>query len=125
MPARYGGFETAIEEIGSRLVGQIDLSVYGKPEQDIGKNYLGIKRIEVPALHFKALETLSRTFLSILHVIFINKPDLVILFNCANSPFIFLLKLARIPVILHPDGLEWKRGKWGKFGKWYLKTCEG
>jgi glycosyltransferase involved in cell wall biosynthesis len=125
VPARYGGFETAIEEIGSRLVGQIDLSVYGKPEQDIGKNYLGIKRIEVPALHFKSLETLSRTFLSVLHVIFINKPNLVILFNCANSPFIFLLKLARIPVILHPDGLEWKRGKWGKFGKWYLKTCEG
>ena len=124
VPARYGGFETAIEEIGSRLVGQMDLSVYGKPENDMGESYLGMTRIELPALAFKSLETLSRTLLSVLHVIFVNKPNVVILFNCANSPFIFLLKLARIPVILHPDGLEWKRGKWGKFGKFYLKACE-
>jgi glycosyltransferase involved in cell wall biosynthesis len=35
-----------------------------------------------------------------------------------------LLRARRIPVATHVDGLEWKRAKWGRFGKRYYRAAE-
>ena len=66
VPARYGGFETAIEEIGKRLVVRgHEVVVYcrGAERPDLDE-HLGMQLVHLPAARKKALETLSHTALS-------------------------------------------------------------
>ena len=124
VPAQYGGFETAVEEVGQRLAATgHDVTVYGR-RTDGSAEFLGMKRVELRAVPRQSMETLSRTILAVLHVIFRSRPDVVIMFNCANSPLLPLLRLARIPTAVHTDGLEWRRGKWGKTGRRYYRVAE-
>jgi glycosyltransferase involved in cell wall biosynthesis len=126
VPANYGGFETAIEEIGQRLVQQgHEVTVYGR---SIGKDspdeYLGMRCINLPALRSKAFETLSHTALSTAHLTASRRHDVGFVFNAANSPFVPLIRARTGAVALHVDGLEWKRDKWGKWGRRYYRMAE-
>ena len=120
VPAQYGGFETAVEEVGRRLVERgHEVVVYCRGE-DRSAEHLGMRRVRLPAVPHPAAETLSHTALSIGHLL-AKRCDVAILFNAANSVLLPALKAARIPVAVHVDGLEWKRGKWGPVGRrWYL-----
>ncbi|WP_338371942.1 glycosyltransferase, partial [Enterococcus faecium] len=120
MPAAYGGFETAIEEVGRRLADRgHDVVVYTRGSERREKEYLGMRGVHLPAIPVKQIETLSHTGLSALHLMFRRRPDATFVFNAANSPFLPLLRLRRAPVALHMDGLEWRRSKWGPRGKAY------
>jgi len=126
VPAHYGGFETAIEEIGRRLVEQGDeVTVYCRPTGATPPtNHLGMRLVNLPSLHSKSLETLSHTALSVVHLLARERPDVAIVFNAANAPFVPLLRLRGIPVAVHVDGLEWKRAKWGGAGRHYYRRAE-
>lgn len=122
-PARYGGFETAIEEIGSRLVTMgHDVVVYCRGE-DRSTEYLGMRRVRLPALRHPVMETLSHTALSVGHML-THRSDVALVFNAANAPLLPLIRAARIPVAVHVDGLEWKRAKWGPLGRRYYLVGE-
>ncbi|HVN11257.1 MAG TPA: DUF1972 domain-containing protein, partial [Kineosporiaceae bacterium] len=123
VPARYGGFETAVEEVGSRLVAKgHEVTVYCRGE-DRSLEYLGMQRVRLPAVKHPVMETLSHTALSSLHL-WRHRPDAAIVFNAANAPVLPLLKAARVPFAVHVDGLEWKRAKWGPRGRDYYLQCE-
>jgi glycosyltransferase involved in cell wall biosynthesis len=126
VPAQYGGFETAIEEIGQRMVRDgAEVTVYCRNgEAERRKTHLGMKLVHLPALRMKIAETLSHTALSALHLVFSRKYDAVFVFNAANAPFIPLLRLKGTPVAVHVDGLEWKRSKWGGRGRSYYRRVE-
>ncbi len=67
VPARYGGFETAVDEIGRRLVERgHEVVVYCRGE-DRSPEYSGMRRVVLPALRSRTAETLSHTGLSVLH----------------------------------------------------------
>ena len=128
VPARYGGFETAVEEIGRRLADAgHQVRVYCRrpsgeqPEPD--GHYLGMTLVYRPALRRRSLETLSHTALSVGHLVR-HRTDVAFVFNAANAPLLPALRLARIPVATHVDGLEWKRAKWGPTGRRYYRTAE-
>ncbi|QIK49165.1 DUF1972 domain-containing protein [Gordonia hongkongensis] len=124
VPAAYGGFETAVEEIGRRLVGKGHrVTVYCRDKGGAGRDYLGMTRVVLPAVRRKALETLSHTALSVAHSAR-DRPDVAIVFNAANSPFLPVLRTFRVPVALHMDGLEWRRSKWGGAGKRFYRGAE-
>ena len=78
----------------------------------------------LPALKRRFLETLSHTALSVGHLLRRVHPDVAIVFNSANAPFLPALRAARIPVATHVDGLEWRRGKWGPAGRRYYRAAE-
>lgn len=124
VPAKYGGFETAVEEVGARLVERgHEVTVYCRnPEQTLTE-YLGMRLVNLPALRKRSVETLSHSGLSVLHAAR-EKPDAAVLFNAANAPFIPVLKVRGIPTAVHMDGLEWKRGKWAGAGARYYKRAE-
>lgn len=125
VPAAYGGFETAVEEVGRRLVARGHrVLVYGRDAGTAGDHHLGMRRVTLPAVRQKALETLSHTALSTLHAVTRARPDAAFVFNAANSPFLPLLRSRRIPVALHMDGLEWRRSKWGPRGRAYYRAAE-
>jgi len=121
VPAHYGGFETAAEEIGARLVARgHEVVVYCRNRgQNIGE-YRGMRLVNLPAPRRRSIETLGHTFVSALHASRANL-DCAVLFNAANAP---LLPLLRMPVAVHVDGLEWKRGKWAGHGQRYLRWAE-
>lgn len=126
IPAAYGGFETAVEEVGRRLVERGHrVLVYGRDAGTSGDVHLGMRRVTLPAVRQKALETLSHTALSTAHAVTKARPDAAFVFNAANSPFLPVLRARGIPVALHMDGLEWRRSKWGGRGKAYYRWAEG
>ncbi|MDQ1126210.1 glycosyltransferase involved in cell wall biosynthesis [Microbacterium sp. SORGH_AS 505] len=125
VPACYGGFETAVEEVGRRLVERgHDVTVYSRGESTRTSEYLGMRVVHLPAVPVKQLETLSHTGLSAVHAVFGRRTDAAFVFNAANSPFLPLLRARGIPTALHMDGLEWKRSKWGRRGKAYYRWAE-
>lgn len=126
VPARYGGFETAVEEVGRRLVeAGHRVRVYRREdgETDPGREHLGMELVTLPALRQRSLETLSHTGLSVLHTVR-HRVDAAFVFNAANSPWLPLLRAARVPVATHVDGLEWRRAKWGPTGRRYYRWAE-
>lgn len=128
-PARYGGFETAVEEVGRRLVDAgHDVTVYCRtgnsgqtPEPTC---YEGMRLVHLPAVKKSALETLSHTFYSALHLLFQPRYDAYVLCNAANAPMLPLLRLRGTPTAVHVDGLEWRRSKWGPVGRRYYRIAE-
>lgn len=126
VPARYGGFETCVEEVGTRLAAWgHDVVVYcrsGKTD-DRPAEYEGMRLIHRGAMHRRSLETLSHTGLSVAHLLR-HRTDAAIVFNAANAPYLPALRAACIPVATHVDGLEWRRAKWGRMGQAYYRTAE-
>src|SRR5688572_5335590 len=65
VPPNYGGFETFAAELGTRLVQRGDeVTVYCREEGEAEWN--GMRRIVLPAIGHKYLETVSHSFLSAL-----------------------------------------------------------
>jgi glycosyltransferase involved in cell wall biosynthesis len=128
VPARYGGFETCVEEVGSRLADRghevlvYCRYAYGGVAQRPGR-YRGMTLVHRGALRRRSLETLSHTALSVAHLAR-QRADVAVVFNSANSPFLPVLRAAGIPVATHLDGLEWLRGKWGPVGRRYYQVAE-
>lgn len=124
VPARYGGFETAVEEIGARLVDRGHrVTVYCRRAETKTDNHRGMELVHLPAPASRTAETFAHTALSMLHVQR-HRPDVAFVFNAANAPLLPLLKLARVPFATHVDGLEWKRQKWGRIGRRYYRAAE-
>jgi glycosyltransferase involved in cell wall biosynthesis len=127
VPARYGGFETCVEEVGLRLVkAGHDVVVYcrtGPETKSRPSTYEGMRLVHLPALKKKSLETLSHTALSVAHLVR-HPVDAAVVFNSANSPFLPVLRARGIPVATHVDGLEWKRAKWQGLGRRYYRMAE-
>jgi glycosyltransferase involved in cell wall biosynthesis len=125
VPAKYGGFETAVEEIGKRLAQRgYDVTVYCRnPGQKITR-YEGMTLVNAPALRHRMTETLSHTAISTAHAIIRDHPDVVLLLNAGNAPLLKPLKAARIPTAIHLDGLESKREKWRGAGAKYYRWAE-
>lgn len=121
VPARYGGFETAVEEVGQRLVrAGHQVRVYCRGADRSLDEHLGMQRVTLPAVPRTQFETLSHSALSVGHLLG-RRTDVAIVFNAANAILLPAIKAARIPVAVHVDGLEWQRAKWGKLGRrWYL-----
>ena len=128
VPARYGGFETAIEEIGQRLVERgHEVVVYCRGAEDPSlSHHLGMELVHLPAAQRKSLETLSHTALSVSHLLVQARRtvDAAVVFNAGNAPFVPLLRGRGVPVAVHVDGLEWKRSKWQGAGRLYYRRVE-
>jgi glycosyltransferase involved in cell wall biosynthesis len=82
-----------------------------------------MRLVHLPALRRKTLETLSHTALSVGHAT-MHRCDVAFVFNAANAPLLPLLRLTKIPVVTHVDGLEWKRAKWSGAGQRYYQRAE-
>jgi glycosyltransferase involved in cell wall biosynthesis len=126
VPARYGGFETCAEEIGKRLVNRgHEVTVYARSRYYPMPNveWQGIRVRSLPAVRIKSLETLSHTARALADAAG-RGFDALLVFNVANSPLLRLPRYRRRRIILHADGLEWKRGKWNRLGRAYLHWAE-
>ena len=99
VPARYGGFETAAEEIGRRLAERgHEVVVYCRNPGQTQTEYLGM-RAGQPARACAAgrPRRCSHTMLSVGHAIAREHPDVAFVFNAANAPFLPALRAGPDP----------------------------
>ena len=126
IPNRYGGFERFAEQISSRFADQgHEVTVYCRrafvsPDDVYDRR---VRRVIVPSLHQKHLDTWVSTFFAVVHVAFSDN-DVVLLCNVANSPLAYIPRLFGKPVVLNVDGLDRKREKWKGLGAQVLHFCE-
>ncbi len=126
IPNRYGGFERFAEQISSRFADHGHrVTVYcrrafTRPDDVYDRR---VRRVIVPSLHQKHLDTWVSTFFAAVHVAFSDN-DIVLLCNVANSPFAYIPRLFGKPVVLNVDGLDRKREKWKGLGAQVLHFCE-
>lgn len=126
VPASYSGFETFVEELGSRLVErQHRVTVYCRRHhiRYLGRSYRGMRLVSLPTVRNKYLDTIVHTTLSCLHLL-PHPYDVVLLCIAGNSPAAFIPRLAGKRVALNVDGLDWTREKWPGPAKRYLRFAE-
>lgn len=119
VPNRYGGYETLMEELASRLVSAgMRVTVYCRrhctPEGLT--EFAGAQLAVLPTIRTKHSETPVHTLLSSLHAA-TRGYDAALVVNSANVLFVPLLQAAGVPVALHVDGIERRRAKWGALGR--------
>ena len=116
VPANYGGFETAVDEISRRFVqaGRECVVVCRRSSRsETPESHEGRRLVYVDGSPKGALDTFVSSFQTGWHLLRNRKEyGHVFWFNNANVPGILLTLLARIPVSINTDGLEWRRAKW-------------
>ena len=126
VPASYSGFETCVEELGTRLSARgHDVTVYCRvPHISFsGSEYRGMRLVKLPTVRSKHLDTITHTLLSSVHALG-ARYDVALYFNVGNSPLTWILRVAGSKVVLNVDGLDWKRKKWGTVARRYIRACE-
>ena len=123
VPARYGGFETAVEEIGAGLAERgHEVTIYCRGNSEVGDRYRGMRRVELPSVQGKALDTFTHSAVSTAHALR-HRPDVALVFNAANSPFLAPLRARGIRTALHVDGHDGRRRKWAGAGRRYYSLA--
>ncbi len=127
IPASYSGFETAVEQISSRLTARGHrVTVYCRPhvvDRRLEK-WKGAELAHLPTIRNKYLDTFVHTLLASLHAAFRLKPDVALFFIAGNSPLCLITKARGIPTLINVDGLDSNRGKWNRLAKGYLRIAE-
>jgi glycosyltransferase involved in cell wall biosynthesis len=124
VPARYGGSETAIEEIGRRLVERGHrVVVYCRRHNSSTSSrwHLGMERVVLPSAHTKNLDTPTHTLLSIMHALAFRKTDILHFHGVGNALFLPALRPLRLATAVTVDGPDWERPKWGRLARWSLR----
>jgi glycosyltransferase involved in cell wall biosynthesis len=106
-------------ELGTRLAAREHaVTVYCRTGlyPDATPEWRGVRRVDLPAVGHKYLETVSHSFLSSLHALG-RGYDVALLCNAANAFVLPVLRAARIPVAVNVDGIERKRKKWNVLGR--------
>jgi glycosyltransferase involved in cell wall biosynthesis len=129
IPAGYSGFETFAEELSTRLVERgHDVTVYCRRgaqylEETPPEEYKGVRLLYTPFLRQRELETLSHELTSIVDSA--RRPfDLYYFLGTRSAPFYVPVRWTKRIVVVNTDGLEWKRRKWNRLGRAYLRFAE-
>src|SRR5690606_29950955 len=86
-------------------------------------NYRGVKVHRYPSVNTKHLDAISHCFLCTGHVL-AQGYDLVHFHALGPSIFSNLPRIRGAKTVVTVHGLDWERGKWGKFATWFLRLCE-
>jgi glycosyltransferase involved in cell wall biosynthesis len=119
IPARYGGYETLLEELAGRLVARgFEVTVYCRGHSTPRQlaSWRGARLVTLPTVRTKYLDTPVHTLLSALHAS-AERYDAALVVNSANAVFVPILAAAGVATALHVDGIEKRRAKWGAFGR--------
>lgn len=124
LPHTYGGGEEFVTNIAPRLAQRgLDVSVYCRRSHfpDRAPEYQGVKRIFLPAPESKALGQFLHSGLAVLDTLR-KKPDVVYVHTLPSGPHTIIPWLARLPVVINVNGMDWARAKWGPVGQTYFRA---
>ncbi len=126
LPACYGGFETLAHHLVEKLIDEYDITVYCSskfyPAARRKNNYNGA-RLKYINLNANGYQSIPYDFISLFHALIFS--EIIVLLGVSGALLIPFIKLvSRKPIIVNIDGLEWKRAKWKKPIRKFLKWSE-
>ena len=126
VPGRYGGFETLAHQLVNNLSDKFKLKVYcsskAYKKEERTKHFMGARLYYLP-FNANGVQSIIYDFISIIHALFVA--DTLIILGVSGGliiPFVRLFTNKKI--IVNIDGLEWRRAKWNKPAKAFLKFSE-
>lgn len=125
LPANYGGFETLAE----------NLVVYNSDESLCYTVYCSSKsyskrmaefcgaKLKYVGLKANGWQSVIYDAVSIVRAL--RSEDVVVAFGTSGSVVIpFVKPFTKKKIIIHTDGIEYRREKWGRFARWYIRLSE-
>lgn len=127
MPDVMGGIETHCEHLYPRLAkldDKLEIVVIGRSGYARSGYHGAIRLVTLWAPKHKTLETLIHTPLAILYARLFLHPDVIHLHAVGPGFFTPLARLLGFRVIGTHHSQDYKRAKWGRFGRWFLTVGE-
>jgi glycosyltransferase involved in cell wall biosynthesis len=125
VPASYGGFETLAENLIINQPEFIDYTVFASSKHYKVKpaNYLGAKINYLP-FNANGIQSIIYDFISL--IIASRSSHVILLLGVSGAIAlpIFTFFFPKVKIITNIDGIEWKRKKWNKMAKNFLKLSE-
>ena len=125
VPARYGGFETLVENIiGDNASDDIDYTIFCSSNAYADKQYIYKgARLKYISLNANGAQSTLYDIVSMLKTT--NKYDVALVLGVSGCVFLPIFRLwFKKKLIVNIDGLEHRREKWGFFAKWFLRKSE-
>jgi len=125
VPAAYGGFETLVENLLDYAASEalpLQLTVYCSGNAGIS-TYKGasLRYVNVGA---NGISSIVYDVISIFSSIWKND-SIIILLGVSGAIVLPLVRLiSKVRIITNVDGVEWKRAKWGRLAKLFLRVSE-
>jgi len=125
-PCRYGGFETLADHLVQQWEGEFEVTVYCStkvyPKEERIKTYHGARMIYLP-FDANGVQSIIYDIISIFHALFYANTLLVL--GVSGGIVLPLVKFfTKKKIIVNIDGLEWRRPKWNKWVRKFLKFSE-
>ncbi|MCP1639093.1 rhamnosyltransferase [Streptococcus gallinaceus] len=136
LPAKYGGFETFVEQLVSRRISndiRYHVACLSDDSHHEHSDYMGVDCFTVNPPKLGPARVIAYDMMAIAYALDIIKKEQIqepILYILGNTIGAFIAPFARKihkiggQLFINPDGLEWKRSKWAKPVQAYLKYSE-
>jgi glycosyltransferase involved in cell wall biosynthesis len=124
LPASYGGFETLVNYLVLYLSDKFEFTVFCEKRSNT-KRIREFNGASLKYLPFKAngIQSIMYDIVSIIYSWF--KYDTLLILGTPGCVVLPILKLIKnTTTIINFGGVEWKRKKWGKLARIYLKLTE-
>lgn len=129
IPAKYGGFETLVENIvDKKCSSDIEYTVFCSKKnmyatKDI-ETYRGAFLKYVPIFEANGIQSIAYDILSLLKCLG-KGYDVVLILGVSGCIFLPIFRLLyKGKIIVNIDGLEHRREKWGRFARFFLRSSE-
>ncbi|WP_035842798.1 DUF1972 domain-containing protein [Crocinitomix catalasitica] len=126
VPARYGGFETLAHHLVLNLGETYDMHVYASTKlyaKEERVKHWNKARVHYVPLNANGVSSIPYDILSMAHAILYA--DYIVILGVSGGLFVPFIKwFTKKKVVVNIDGLEWRRNKWSRFAKWFLKWSE-
>ncbi|MFK8101319.1 MAG: DUF1972 domain-containing protein [Saprospiraceae bacterium] len=127
VPARYGGFETLAHQLVENLDERFEVTVYNSTHhysaKERVKTWKGAKIKYIP-LSANGVASIFYDIWSMIHAVLYCDILLILgVSGCLVLPFIKLFFPSK-KLIVNIDGLEWRRPKWNRYAKSFLRLSE-
>lgn len=124
IPARYGGFETLVDNLTQQLSGNFQFTVYCSRAAyaDLPKTYNGADLKYLP-IKANGIQSILFDFVSLARSLV--GYDVILVLGVSGCLFLPIVRLfSRAKIIVNIDGLEWRRQKWTGFAGKFLRLSE-
>lgn len=123
VPACYGGFETLVENMLNDTSEEYTVYCSSRSYARKQSEYKGAKLVYLP-FNANGVASIVYDGVAMLHALFSGSKIFLILGVSAGLALPFLRLFTRRKLVTNIDGLEWRRDKWNRWAKWYLKISE-
>lgn len=126
VPGKYGGFETLADHLVREWEETLDLTVYCSkkvyPKGERPSHYHQAKLVYLP-LDANGIQSILYDIISILHAL--TYADKLLILGVSGGVILPFVKFfTKKKIIVNIDGLEWRRPKWNKWVRRFLKFSE-